>query len=516
MDQSALLFAASGITSGALLWSYISSQNQKKYHPGPSRLPVIGNLLQIPKETPWTTYREWSKVYGPCVHLEIVGCHILILNDPKDADELLSKRGTTNSERPHLIMAGDLVGFGRGLALLPYDQDARETRKLIHLTVGQKSIPGHTALLESETKRFLRGLRDTPENFVGHLTYTAGAIILRIAYGYDVEPEKDPLVTLANEALDKFSKTTLLGEFPVDIFPILRHLPAWTPGVQFKKLAEEWRPLGRDLFDKPFDYVKDQMRQGTAQPSFSSKHLENTPVWDDHIIGSRAEVIKSTATSLYAGASDTTVSSLRSFFLAMTIYPEMQKRAQEEIENVIGFDRLPTLDDRNDLPFCNRLMKEVLRWGVVGPLGIPHVSKADDEYQGCFIPKGTLIVANIWGILHDEVRYPDPDTFNPDRFLDEEQPDPTKYVFGFGRRVCPGSHLAIASMFLSITQTLALFDIRRMRNENGEEVVPPAEFVTGMISHPKEFKCDIVPREGARLDLIEEASQETAPKHRKD
>jgi hypothetical protein len=64
MDQTALLFAASGITSGALLWSFISSQTQKKYHPGPSGLPVIGNLHQLPKETPWATYQEWSKVYG--------------------------------------------------------------------------------------------------------------------------------------------------------------------------------------------------------------------------------------------------------------------------------------------------------------------------------------------------------------------------------------------------------------------------------------------------------------------
>jgi cytochrome P450 len=85
--------------------------------------------------------------------------------------------------------------------------------------------------------------------------------------------------------------------------------------------------------------------------------------------------------------------------------------------------------------------------------------------------------------LHDETRYPDPNTFNPDRFLDEEQPDPIKYVFGFGRRACPGSHLAIASMFLAITQTLALFNIRRKRNQDGEEIVPPAEFITGMIRY---------------------------------
>lgn len=107
---------------------------------------------------------------GPCIHLEAAGIHILVLNDSKDAEELLSKRGPINSERPHLVMAGDLVGFGRGLALLPYDQDGREVRKMIHLTVGTKSLPSHYGLLRSETMRYLRGLRDSPEDFIGHLT----------------------------------------------------------------------------------------------------------------------------------------------------------------------------------------------------------------------------------------------------------------------------------------------------------------------------------------------------------
>lgn len=84
-------------------------------------------------------------------------------------------------------------------------------------------------------------------------------------------------------------------------------------------------------------------------------------------------------------------------------------------------------------------------------------------------------------MLHDEKHYPDPDTFNPDRFLDPTQPDPTLYVFGFGRRACPGSHLAQGSIFLSIVQTLALFNIRCCRGENGQEIVPEAEFVTGTI-----------------------------------
>jgi cytochrome P450 len=263
----------------------------------------------------------------------------------------------------------------------------------------------------------------------------------------------------------------------------VRLLPSWIPGLEFQKLAVEWRQLAQDLFDKPFNLVKERMREGTANPSFSSKMLGTLEDWDDHVIGSRAELIKGTATSLYAGASDTTVSAMRAFFLAMTIYPEYVRMAQEEIDTVIGNDRLPDIEDRANLPFCDRLLKEVLRWGVVGPLGIPHVAKEDEEYNGCHIPKGTIIVANIWAMLHDEKQYPDPHTFNPDRFLDDTQPDPTTIVFGFGRRACPGNHMAQAAMFLSMSQTLALFDIKRVRDEAGNEIIPLPEFITGMIRY---------------------------------
>lgn len=183
MDTPLLALALSGAAIAPLVWSYLS---QNKYHPGPQPLPIIGNLLQLPRETPWVVYQNWSNIYGifcvdvcqkpangllgPCIHLEAVGQHILIVNEYKDAEVLLSKRGFQNSERPHLFMAGDLLEFGRGLALLPYDQDARESRKLIHFSVGSKNLHFHHDLLASETMRYLRGLRDSPDNWVGHLT----------------------------------------------------------------------------------------------------------------------------------------------------------------------------------------------------------------------------------------------------------------------------------------------------------------------------------------------------------
>lgn len=138
----------------------------------------------------------------------------------------------------------------------------------------------------------------------------------------------------------------------------------------------------------------------------------------------------------------------------MTLHPEIQKRAQEEINSVIGPDRLPSLNDRSSLPYVEAVVKEVLRWNPVGPLGVPHRLIEDDVYEGYLIPKGTLVIANIWyayfsmsycftdvmpltrKFLHDpEINGPNPYTFDPSRFLSEKPvPDPKDCVFGFGRR----------------------------------------------------------------------------------
>ena len=123
----------------------------------------------------------------------------------------------------------------------------------------------------------------------------------------------------------------------------------------------------------------------------------------------------------------------------MTLHPEAQAKAQAEIDSVIGTDRLPTLADRDQLPYVEALVKEVFRWNPVAPQGAPHVSKEDDVHMGYFIPAGTMCIANIWRFLHDSATYKDPMAFRPERFMGPgPEQDPRAYAFGFGRMICPG------------------------------------------------------------------------------
>lgn len=144
-----------------------------------------------------------------------------------------------------------------------------------------------------------------------------------------------------------------------------------------------------------------------------------------------------------------------SFILAMLLYPEVQKHAQAEIDAVVGQDRYPAFEDRDKLPYIGALIQELLRWAPVAPqgqshvfscsssrsldVGLPHLAMREDVYEGYRIPKGATVIANIFSISRDEEMYPDPLEFKPERFLGPSpQLNPRKFIFGFGRRGCPG------------------------------------------------------------------------------
>ena len=127
------------------------------------------------------------------------------------------------------------------------------------------------------------------------------------------------------------------------------------------------------------------------------------------------------------------------FFLAMIFNPKAMKKAQEELDRVVCKGELPDFSHKDNLPYIDALVKEVLRWSPPLPVAFPNRAMQDDVYRGYFIPKGTTVIQNIWAVFRDPNVYPDPEAFNPDRFLKDEKIDPLVFnpedrVFGTGRR----------------------------------------------------------------------------------
>ncbi|KAF9236656.1 cytochrome P450 [Melanogaster broomeanus] len=317
------------------------------FPPGPKAFPIIGNFFDVPNEKSWETFSKWQKQYGDIISIELLGRRIVILNSSKHAIELLEKRSLKSANRPNFLLAGEMIGWKNTLVMSQY----------VHRVIGTRSIlEPYYHHVEHQGYRFLNRLLDTPDDFAEHVRWMAGAIILVISHGYEVQDRRR------------------------------------------SQKRDTWQL--KEMTDKPYETVKAQLAEGTASA----------------ILHCRAKC---------------------SSFL-MTLYPEVQRKAQAEIDAVVGSDRLPTIQDREQLPYISALVLELLRWFVIVPLGITHVTTEDDVYEGYWIPKGTYIFPNMWKMMHDPEVYPDPFLFKPERFAPGEgqapEADPHNGIFGFGRR----------------------------------------------------------------------------------
>jgi cytochrome P450 len=193
----------------------------------------------------------------------------------------------------------------------------------------------------------------------------------------------------------------------------------------------------------------------------------------------------------------------------MTLFPAVQHKASSEILAAIGPHRLPISSDRSRLPYIEAIMKETHRWLLVAPMGLPHASTAEDTCRGYRIPARSLLLANNFHFTHDPNVYPDPMVFRPERYLDTPaQPDPRQFVFGYGRRICPGRYVADNALFLTIAQVLAVFDIRKVVGGDGKDLKPKVGFTPGVISHPEPFRCKIKVKGKEHEKLVRRAQEE--------
>ncbi|KAK9425739.1 putative Cytochrome P450 [Seiridium unicorne] len=164
----------------------------------------------------------------------------------------------------------------------------------------------------------------------------------------------DPPIILVNKFMAEFN-----------VIHWLRFLPDWIPGMGSKKIASDYRKMLDDVTEIPFDFTVRSMGNGTAKPSFVSGLLKDHPDVGKNLI-------RYGTNSLYDGGADTTVEVLNFFFLAMTLFPQVQAKAREEIDRVTGCARLPRFEDRESVPYVESVIKEAFRWQVTVSLGLPN------------------------------------------------------------------------------------------------------------------------------------------------
>ncbi|KAI0659510.1 cytochrome P450 [Cubamyces menziesii] len=503
-------FAALLVGLAALLLLYRRARRRGvRYPPGPPGLPLIGNALDVPspKEYPWLRYHEMCKQYGTDIlRLNALGTNIIVIDTLKPALELLDKRSAKYSDRPRMIMLNELAGFGWNFGSMEYGENWRECRKMTHREFHAAPFKQYRPILYRNACDFLRRLRSGRGTVPGHLKHVVGANIMEIVYDIKVLPEHDPFIVLAEAGQECVGRSTTGGLYLVELLPFLKYMPSWLPGAAFKRQAAVWRQAADKQLHVAYDDFLERMKRGKVENHCMAKSLIDSYGLDDPVADGR---MRATTATMYMGGAETTAAALHSFFLAMALYPEVQAKARQEMDSVLGLGKLPTFDDFGTLPYIDAIVKELLRWYPIVPLLIPHKLSTDDVYDGYLLEKDSFVMVNIWAILHDEDKYKEPFAFNPDRFLkngalDPDVFDPQEVAFGFGRRVCPGLHMAYDGMWIIVATVLACFEIGMPKDAAGKVTELREDFVSSFVCEPKPFVCDIRLRSEAHASLFKD------------
>lgn len=401
-------------------------------------------------------------------------------------------------------------------------------RKIMHTILHIKASQGYVPYQDLENKHMLCGFLDQPDDFVNHIRRFTNSLTTQMVYGFRTVSNDDEKLQRLYETFDRWSQVvgSATAAF-LDVYPSLRSLPSFMlPTLRFAQRAYKDTT---DLYLGHWLDAKKRVLGGTSKVSLTSNRgwtwitrlIRNMQpcfcvgIVESQITAGFSEDVAGyiSGTILEAG-SDTTSASLIGFVQAMVLYPAAQKQAQDEVDRVCGTDRLPSIEDWDDMPYIRACIKESLRWMPTAIMGIPHAVTQDDEYRGYKIPKGAGVTLNVWAIHMDDKRHSDPRTFDPSHYIGDDQTSAEsamngdasqrdQFVFGAGRRLCQGMHIADRSMFLAISRLLWAFNFDKAVNAHGAKITPDQDdLMEGLLTRPSSFPAKITPRSEKHAQML--------------
>jgi len=474
--------------------------------PGPPTVPILGNLLDLPQKHAFLKFQEWAKTYGEIYSLKFGHTTAVVLNSPRMIHELLDNRSAVTSDRPDMLVPV-LATNGLNLVFARYGTTWKNMRRAVHDILTREACMRHLPIQRAESTQLMYDILNKPEDFYIQIRRYSASVITSVVFGSRSPHHESHVVQEFAAVQRKWDNILEPGATPpIDIFTFLRYVPErW---AEWKQRCKEIKRRQQGLYFGLAEACEKRIQEDRRNGCFMEFILDNQDSYrlDKEMIGYTGGIL------LEAG-SDTTAIFLQFLICCLTAYPEVQRRAQKEIDEVVGKDRSPSLEDIESLPYINAIIHEVHRFRPIVPVGIPHRITQQEIVDGYVIPKGSTIFWNIWAISHDEEAFDRPDEFIPERFLTSEfgtksGVDDTArrhdMPFGAGRRICPGIQLANNSIIMNTMNLIWAFDFKPTVDPTTGKVIPvdPNNLTEGVLSAPKPFLCDIKPRSESHADII--------------
>ncbi|KAG1731428.1 cytochrome P450 [Suillus lakei] len=417
--------------------------------PSPPTWRLGGHFL--PQRHSSLTIAGWIGEYGPLITIRSKLEKIVIVGRYKAAVDIMENQGKLTADRPRMIAAGEMFGGGMGIGFAYWGDRFRRMRRALHTHLQPKAAETYQPLQMSHVKDTVLGILDDPHNFQNHVVTYAATTIMKIAYGKTTSTAAtDSSVVEIRRFVKTISAVVRPGAYLVDSIPWLKHLPWY--GRDLKRGFERTKKLNLGQLNR----VREQMQSDVDIGSSFVKYI----LQNNHLYGLSETEMAFLGGSFFAAGSETTSTAICTVLMAAACFPEEQAQVQAELDAVIGRHRAPTFSNQQSLPRLQAFISEALRWRPPLPTGaLAHRTTHDENY--C-IPAGTTIFGNHWSISRDPDAYPEPDAFRPQRWIDDQgllRDDLKFFPYGFGRRVCPGQHVASRSVFINSLLILWAFQL---------------------------------------------------------
>ncbi|KAG7439842.1 cytochrome P450 [Guyanagaster necrorhizus] len=439
------------LTVWFLVFRWKASSNYP-FPPGPPCHWPFGT--ELPEKFPFLQYEEWAKTYGPIFSLRKGTQTFIVIGRYDAAVEIMENQWSSLMDRPRLIAASDIMSGGMRILFLSSGPRLRRLHKALHLNLQTKKARTYEGIQLRNAKNFILDILDNPSDHITHARRYAASVIMTLTYGKTTPTSyTDPEIQLINRNTVQVARSMRPGAYLVDSFPILRYIPTYLRELRAFHECE------LDLFKSQIDIVRAGMASGKdTLPSFAKFLIKNQTVYG--LSDNEAAYL---AGSMFGAGSDTTASAISIVIMALACYPETAKKARVQIDALLGpNNRYPTLEDRDQLTEVTAFVLETYRWRPISITGVPHRASKDIIWNGYVIPKGSIVIPNHWSIFRDPKIFPNPEVFDPQRWLTPDgtiRDDIKNYNFGFGRRVCPGMHVANRSLFVNTALLMWAFDI---------------------------------------------------------
>lgn len=464
----------------------------KNLPPGPTALPLVGNILTMDNRAPFKTFVKWSKSYGPVMTVYLGSQRVLVLVGYDTVKEALVDNADDFVGRAQVPFVNRIVK-GYGLAISNGER-WRQLRKFSLTTLrdfgmGRKRMEGW---IQEESRHLLDTIRETNAAAFDptiHLSRAVSNIICALVFGKRFGYEDSHLLRLLQviNGVLRFGSSSwgqLYNVFPwlMELLPGKHHtvmneveeLKAFSKG----KVQEHKDSLDSD---NPRDFIDCFLIRVNQE-----KDNPNTEFHYDNLIA--------TVLNLFLAGTETTSTTIRYALMLLIKHPEIQTHMQKEIDTVIGRERSPLMEDRKSLPFTDAVIHEVQRYVDLMPLNIPHYTTHPITFRGYTIPQGTIILPLLHSVLRDEEHWEKPWTFNPKHFLDPNgnfKKNPAFMPFSAGKRSCVGESLARMELFVFLVSLLQHFTFTTPGGPESVDITPE---ISGFANLPHKYQLIATPR----------------------